>query len=74
MKVILLQDVKKERAKGTDAGDLRRLRPELYAAPEDRHGGDPDAINTMRMNDKANQERIAGKRPRPWRPPESCGR
>lgn len=66
MKVILLQDVRGKGKKGQMHGGLRRLRPELYAAPKIAMEATADAINTMRMNDKATQERQARERRRPW--------
>ncbi len=59
MKVILLQDVKGKGKKGqlldiSDGYARNFLLPRKLAME-----ATPDAINTMRMNDKANQERIA---------------
>ena len=59
MKVILLQDVKGKGKKGqmleVSDGYARNLMLPRKMAIE----ATPDAINTMRMNDKATQERIA---------------
>ncbi len=59
MKVILLQDVKGKGKKGqmleVSDGYARNFMLPRKMAIE----ATPDAINTMRMNDKANQERIA---------------
>ena len=59
MKVILLQDVKGKGKKGqmlevSDGYDRNFMLPKKLAIE-----ATPDAINTMRMNDKATQERIA---------------
>ena len=59
MKVILLQDVKGKGKKGqmlevSDGYARNFMLPKKLAIE-----ATPDAINTMRMNDKANQERIA---------------
>ena len=59
MKVILLQDVKGEGKKGqmieiSDGYARNYMLPRKLATE-----ATPDAVNTMRMNDKANQERIA---------------
>ena len=59
MKVILLQDVKGKGKKGqmlegSDAYARNFMLPKKLAIE-----ATPDAINTMRMNDKATQERIA---------------
>ena len=59
MKVILLQDVKGKGKKGqmlevSDGYARNFMLPKKIAIEET-----PDAINTMRMNDKATQERIA---------------
>lgn len=59
MKVILLQDVKGKGKKGqmleVSDGYARNFMLPRKMAIE----ATPDAVNTMRMNDKANQERIA---------------
>ena len=59
MKVILLQDVKGKGKKGqlieVSDGYARNFMLPRKLATE----ATPDAVNTMRMNDKANQERIA---------------
>ena len=59
MKVILLQDVKGKGKKGqmleVSDGYARNFMLPRKIAVE----ATPDAINTMKMNDKANQERIA---------------
>ena len=59
MKVILLQDVKGKGKKGqmievSDGYARNYMLPRKLATE-----ATPDAVNTMRMNDKANQERIA---------------
>lgn len=59
MKVILLQDVKGKGKKGqmleiSDGYARNFMLPRKMAIE-----ATPDAVNTMRMNDKANQERIA---------------
>ena len=59
MKVILLQDVKGKGKKGqmlevSDGYARNFMLPKKMAIE-----ATPDAINTMRMNDKATQERIA---------------
>ncbi len=59
MKVILLQDVKGKGKKGqmlevSDGYARNFMHPKKLAVE-----ATPDAINTMRMNDKATQERIA---------------
>ena len=59
MKVILLQDVRGKGKKGqmlevSDGYARNFMLPKKIAIE-----ATPDAINTMRMNDKANQERIA---------------
>ena len=59
MKVILLQDVKGKGKKGqmlevSDGYARNYMLPKKIAME-----ATPDAINTMRMNDKATQERIA---------------
>ena len=59
MKVILLQDVKGKRKKGqmievSDGYARNFMLPKKLAIE-----ATPDAVNTMRMNDKATQERIA---------------
>ena len=59
MKVILLQDVKGKGKKGqmievSDGYARNYMLPRTIAAE-----ATPDAVNTMRMNDKATQERIA---------------
>ena len=61
MKVILLQDVKGKGKKGqmieiSDGYARNYMLPRKLATE-----ATPDAVNTMRMNDKANQERIAKK-------------
>ena len=59
MRVILLQDVKGKGKKGqmieiSDGYARNYMLPRKLATE-----ATPDAVNTMRMNDKANQERIA---------------
>ena len=59
MKVILLQDIRGKGKKGqmlevSDGYARNYMLPRKMAIE-----ATPDAINTMRMNDKANQERIA---------------
>ena len=76
MKVILLQDVKGKGKKGqmlevSDGYARNFMLPKKMAIE-----ATPDAINTMRMNDKATQERIAKEKAealRRWRFPSSCG-
>ena len=63
MKVILLQDVKGKGKKGqmlevSDGYARNFMLPKKIAIE-----ATPDAINTMRMNDKATQERIAREKP-----------
>ena len=62
MKVILLQDVKGKGKKGqmlevSDGYARNFMLPKKLAIE-----ATPDAINTMKMNDKATQERIAGEK------------
>ena len=72
MKVILLQDVKGKGKKGqmievSDGYARNYMLPRKLSTE-----ATPDAVNTMRMNDKANQDRIAReKAPTHWRRPVS---
>lgn len=59
MKVILLQDVKGKGKKGQMIEVSDGYARNYMLPPEAGDEATPDAVNTMRMNDKANQERIA---------------
>ena len=74
MKVILLQDVKGKGKKGqmlevSDGYARNFMLPKKMAIE-----ATPDAINTMRMNDKLPRSGSPGKRLRLWLLPRSCGR
>ena len=59
MKVILLQDVKGKGKKGQMIEDSDGYARNFMLPKKLSIEATPDAINTMRMNDKATQERIA---------------
>ena len=73
MKVILLQDIRGKGKKGqmlevSDGYARNYMLPRKMAIE-----ATADAVNTMRMNDKAAQERIARERRRLWKSPDGCG-
>ena len=74
MKVILLQDVRGKGKKGqmlevSDGYARNYMLPRKIAIE-----ATADAVNTMRMNDKATQERIAGEKAEAMEVSRSCVR